>query len=75
MRYSDIKDNPKSYITEIMRNDEAFRCHLLRCLNAIAGELDSISYRMKKTRKKTLRRPKGLGGQEVRRESRSKSSR
>ena len=61
MRYSDIKDDPKSYIFEVVRDDAAFRRLLLRCLNAIAGELDSVSYRMK--RKK------------VRRASRNKSKR
>ena len=62
MRYSDIKDDPKSYIMEVMSSDKVFRCYLLRCLNAIAGELDSVSYRMKAKRK-------------VRRASRDKSKR
>ena len=61
MRYSDIKDDPSRYIMEVVRDDAAFRRLLLRCLNAICGELDSVSYRMK--RKK------------VRRASRNKSKR
>ena len=68
MRYSDIKDDPKAYILENV-GDHTFRVELLRCLNAICGELDSISYRMKK-------RPAGpSAGGKVRHGSRGKSKR
>jgi hypothetical protein len=50
MRYSDVKKDLDTVTVEITDSDLGIK--LLRILHAIAGELDSISYRLRKTKRK-----------------------
>jgi hypothetical protein len=58
MRYSDVKHDCILRFDPDEVTDQMFHAGLLRILHAIAGELDSISYRLRKSRKKGVRRAK-----------------